>query len=135
MIQIRTKISVAYEEHARGSDHCSACEHFKAPDRCDRVGGSIAPEGWCRLFKEKKVAHISAAKRKSLPASDFALSKGHYPDDTKARARNALSRISEFGTPAEKAKVRRAVKRKYPSIKVSSGKKDLVSLSSLRHAS
>lgn len=60
-------------------------------------------------------------KYRSVPSGDFALGKGHYPINTAKRARNALSRISEFGTPAQKARVRSAVRRKYPSIKVSAG--------------
>lgn len=53
----------------------------------------------------------------------FALGKGKYPINTKKRARSALSRIAAHGTPAQKTRVRRAVKRKYPSIKVSGLKK------------
>src|SRR5699024_11412436 len=34
----------------------------------------------------------------------------------KAHARNALSRVSQHGSPAEKKRVRAAVRRKYPSI-------------------
>lgn len=62
------------------------------------------------------MARLTAAKRRALPASDFAGGKGHYPDDTKNRARNALARVSEYGDSALKAKVRRAVHAKYPSI-------------------
>lgn len=39
-----------------------------------------------------------------------------YPIDTLARGRNALARVSQHGSPAEKKIVRAAVKRKYPSI-------------------
>jgi hypothetical protein len=67
-----------------------------------------------------------AARRKAKKAKgrypgvkSFALGKGRYPINTKKRARSALSRISAHGTSAQKTKVRRAVKRKYPSIKVS----------------
>lgn len=68
-----------------------------------------------------------AAKKKAKGrypgVKSFALGKGHYPINTKGRARSALSRISKHGTSAQKAKVRRAVARKYPSIKVSGLKK------------
>jgi hypothetical protein len=56
---------------------------------------------------------------KPIPKSKFALpSEGPggqdaYPVDTVKRARNALSRIAQNGTPAQKAKVRRAVQRRY----------------------
>lgn len=62
-------------------------------------------------------------KYRRLPASAFALSKGHYPINTPKRARSALARISANGTPAQKTKVRRAVKRKYPKMQVSGLKK------------
>ena len=39
-----------------------------------------------------------------------------YPLNTAGRARNALSRVSQHGSAAEKRMVRAAVKRKYPSI-------------------
>lgn len=73
------------------------------------------------------MARITAAGRKALPKSAFALpgkgkgeggkGPGSYPIDTKNRGRNALARVSEHGTSSEKATVRAAVKRKYPSIK------------------
>ena len=62
---------------------------------------------------------ISAKKRRSLPRSAFGVpSKRKYPLDTKARARNALARVAQHGTPAQKKAVRAKVKKKYPSIKV-----------------
>jgi hypothetical protein len=70
--------------------------------------------------------HITAAERQRLPRSDFALpgkgkgpkgaGAGSYPIDTANRARNALSRVSQFGSSEQKAKVRAAVSRKYPDI-------------------
>lgn len=69
------------------------------------------------------MARLSTKRRKSLPKGSFAVpSKRKYPIDTKARARNALARVSQHGSSAEKAAVRRKVKSKYPSIKVG-GKK------------
>lgn len=72
------------------------------------------------------MADLTARERQKLPKRDFALpgrgsgpqgkGAGAYPIDTKARARSALSRVSQFGSPAEKAKVRSAVERKFPSI-------------------
>ncbi len=68
---------------------------------------------------------LDAAKRKSLPKSDFALpstrsasgGSGGYPIPDASHARNALSRVSQFGSPAQKAAVRAKVKAKYPGIK------------------
>lgn len=63
------------------------------------------------------MARLSRKKRKRLKKSQFAIpSKRKYPINDKAHARNALSRVSQHGSPAEKRQVRAAVKRKYPSI-------------------
>ena len=66
------------------------------------------------------MAKLTAAARKKIPGKDFALGKGRYPIEDKNHAKAALSRISEFGSPSEKATVRRKVKSKYPSIQLSS---------------
>jgi hypothetical protein len=61
------------------------------------------------------------------PAGSYALPHGGpggapaYPINTKARGANALSRVSANGTPAEQAKVRAAVKKKYPDLPSSKG--------------
>lgn len=76
------------------------------------------------VTKRKGSKKLTAAKRKKLKSSTFGLpGKRKYPLDTKGRARNALSRVSQHGTAAEKAQVRRKVAKKYPSIKVSGTKK------------
>jgi hypothetical protein len=63
------------------------------------------------------MAKLTAKKRKALPKASFAVpEKDGYPIHDKAHARNALSRVAQHGSPAEKAKVRAAVKRKYPDI-------------------
>ncbi len=63
------------------------------------------------------MAKLSTKTRKALPKSSFAEpGKRAYPIEDKAHARNALARVSQHGTPAEKAKVRAAVHRKYPDI-------------------
>ena len=70
------------------------------------------------------MAKLTAKKRKTLPKTSFALpGKRKYPVDTKARARNALARVAQHGTPAEKKAVRSKVKRRYPSIGKSKGGK------------
>lgn len=70
------------------------------------------------------MAKISSRRRKSLPKSSFAIpSQRKYPIHDKAHARNALSRVSQHGTPAQKAKVRAAVHRRYPSIGKKKGSK------------
>ncbi len=69
---------------------------------------------WRELFK---MAKLTAKRRNALPGSSFAEPKKRkYPIEDKAHARNALSRVSQHGSPAEKKRVRAAVHRKYPSI-------------------
>lgn len=69
------------------------------------------------------MAKMTARKRKRLPKSSFAVpGKRKYPVDTKARARNALARVAQHGTPAEKKQVKAKVRKRYPSIAVA-GKK------------
>jgi len=55
---------------------------------------------------------------KPIPQSSFALPGQRYPLDTVKRARNALSRVAQNGTPEEKAKVSSAVQRRYSQINV-----------------
>jgi hypothetical protein len=70
------------------------------------------------------MAKLTAAKRNKLPSSVFAEpGKRKYPLDTKNRAKNALARVSQHGSPAEKAAVRRKVHGKFPGIAVSGLKK------------
>jgi hypothetical protein len=63
------------------------------------------------------VAKLTTAARKKLPAQDFALpGKRAYPVENPSHARNALARVSQHGSPAEKAAVRGKVAAKYPGI-------------------
>lgn len=62
------------------------------------------------------MAKLTAAARKKIKPGNFALPGGRYPIEDAAHARNALARVSQFGSPEEKAKVRAAVQRKYPGI-------------------
>ena len=72
---------------------------------------------------------LSYKERQGLPKGDFALpgkgdgpegkQGGSYPIPDESHARNALARVSQHGTSAEKAKVKAAVEKKFPNIKVS----------------
>lgn len=62
------------------------------------------------------MAVLTSKTRKSLPSKAFAGPHRSYPIHDAAHARNALSRVSQFGTPALKSKVRAAVHRKFPGI-------------------
>jgi hypothetical protein len=59
---------------------------------------------------------LTTKKRNDLPKGDFALPGRRYPIEDKAHARDALSRVSHSGTPAEKAAVRGKVQKRYPGI-------------------
>ena len=62
------------------------------------------------------MAKLSSLARKYLETSQFALPGRRYPIEDKAHARNALARVSQHGSPSEKATVRAKVHRKYPEI-------------------
>jgi len=72
------------------------------------------------------MAKLTAKGRQALPRSDFALpgkgtgpkgaGSGSYPVPDASHARNALSRVAQQGSSAEKAKVRAKVKAKFPGI-------------------
>lgn len=62
------------------------------------------------------MARLTAKARKAIPSGDFALPGRRYPVEDKAHARNALARVSQFGSAAEKAKVRAKVRSKFPAI-------------------
>lgn len=74
----------------------------------------------------KRGGRLSTGERDKLPRTDFALpgkgegpagkGSGSYPIPDASHARAALSRVSANGAPGEKAKVRRAVHRKFPEI-------------------
>ena len=66
------------------------------------------------------MAELTSKQRSDLPDSDFVIiAKGgerKYPIHDVSHARNALARVAQHGTPAEKKKVRAAVRRRYPEI-------------------
>lgn len=64
---------------------------------------------------------LNARARKALPKDSFAVpaSGGNpaaYPVEDRAHAVAALARVTKNGTPAEKAQVRAAVRRKFPDL-------------------
>jgi len=63
------------------------------------------------------MAKLTAKERRALPANEFAGPDRSYPIPNASHARNALSRVSQFGTAEMKAKVREKVHRKFPDIK------------------
>ena len=70
----------------------------------------------CLLAKK-----LTTKDRKHIKKSNFALhedGENKYPIEDENHARNALTRISEYGTPEEKAEVREKVHEKFPGIKL-----------------
>jgi len=66
----------------------------------------------------------STKNRKKLSKKSFALpGRRKYPIPDKAHARNALARVAQNGTPAEKKKVKAAVKKRFPSLGKKKSKK------------
>jgi hypothetical protein len=64
------------------------------------------------------MAELTETKRDSLPSSAFVFPDSRkYPIHDLAHARNALARVSEFGSTGEKSAVRAAVNKKYPTLK------------------
>lgn len=76
-----------------------------------------SPDEMLRRAGYKSGGKLSSKKRNSLPEDDFALPGRRYPVNDKNHARNALARVSQHGSPEEKARVRAKVHRKYPGIK------------------
>lgn len=72
-----------------------------------------------QFLDEKKLTY---KQKQDLPDSAFAIVKGDerkYPLDTEERARNALARVSQNGTPEEQKKVKSKVHSKFPDIEIS----------------
>lgn len=72
------------------------------------------------------MAKLTYKKRKKLSKKSFAEPGARkYPINDANHARNALARVSQYGTPSEKSRVRAAVHRKFPGIGKSSAKSRL----------
>lgn len=67
------------------------------------------------------MAKLTAAGRRRIAPSNFALPGDRYPIEDENHARNALARVSQFGSSGEKATVRAKVHAKYPGIGHSKG--------------
>jgi hypothetical protein len=70
-----------------------------------------------KLSPDANARRNTKAGRARMAPSSFAIPEEKaYRIDDPAHARNALSRVAQNGTPSEKARVKAAVHRKYPSI-------------------
>ena len=86
-----------------------------------------------KKYQEEEVVlekDLNAAERRALPNKDFALpgkgegpegkQRGAYPINDKKHARAALAMAAAHASPEKEAKVKAAVKKKYPGIEVQS---------------
>jgi len=62
-------------------------------------------------------AVLTTKTRKALPGTAFCGPERSYPAHDMAHARNALARVSQFGSPALQKRVRACVYRKFPGLK------------------
>ena len=62
------------------------------------------------------MSKLSAKQRDKLPAKFFGGPDRSYPINDLTHARMALAMVAKWGTPAEKARVQAAVKKRYPEI-------------------
>ena len=91
------------------------------------ITAGYEPEGEVVVEKD-----LSAAERRALPNKDFVFpgkgegpegkQRGAYPINDKKHARAALAMAAAHASPEKEAKVKAAVKKKYPEIEVSEGK-------------
>lgn len=61
---------------------------------------------------------LDKESREKISSEHFALPNRRYPIHDIGHARNALARVSQYGTPSEKARVKAAVQKKYPEMMV-----------------
>ena len=100
-----------------------------AKDKLKAARASVTPAPVTAEFDpELDEKTLSYKERQGLSKSQFALpgkgsgpegkQGGSYPIPDESHARNALARVSQHGSEVEKAKVRAAVKKKFPGIKI-----------------
>lgn len=66
----------------------------------------------------KMAEELTAKGRNQIKEKNFAIpEKEKYPINDMAHARNALARVSQFGTEQERKEVREKVYRRYPSLR------------------
>jgi hypothetical protein len=66
---------------------------------------------------DKEAKELTAKGRKAIKPGNFVFpAEKRYPIHDESHARNALSRVAQFGSSEEKSKVRAAVHNRYPGI-------------------
>jgi hypothetical protein len=46
----KTLAEVNYQPTPKGKQNCANCDLFIKPDQCKSVEGTVAPEGWCKIW-------------------------------------------------------------------------------------
>ena len=83
-----------------------------------------------RMTDPSRTGRKTPAPNTKAPAGSYALPHGGpggapaYPIHDREHGSNALARVEQHGTPAEKATVRAKVKAKYPDLPSSKGEGD-----------
>lgn len=116
--------TIPKERWPEGMTREKACEFVEGqspkglPEKVEGAArGAVVSPG------EKTMGELTYKRREALPGGAFVFpGERRYPIHDVAHARNALARVSQHGTADEKAKVRAAVRRKFPSIDVSPSK-------------
>lgn len=88
----------------------------KVQRQLDAEYGSKGRQVYKVIRGERKYKRLTTKERNNIPGKEFAGPNRSYPINDKAHARNALSRVSQFGSSALQSKVRAAVHRKFPDI-------------------
>jgi len=84
-------------------------------------GMGAAPIKAAAARMRKAAAVLDMSAREKIKSKNFAIPKGgkgegSYPIHDPEHARNALTRVRQFGSPAEKSKVYAAVAKRYPAL-------------------
>lgn len=120
LVHVLTRGTEAEEKREAARQAKELLGYMRARHGFKRTGSSELDTRRVKLMYHLHHYHpgkLSYAARQRLPTSQFAVpEKRKYPIENISHARNALARVSAYGSEREKAEVRRAVHKKYPSI-------------------
>lgn len=108
--------AMSASERSPAQEHDDIASHLSSLETESHADGDM-PES--RLDRKPRVSggRLTSKARNDLPTKEFAEPKKRkYPINDPNHARNALARVSQFGSDEEKSKVRSAVHKKYPGI-------------------